>query len=515
MKKLITIFLFFIPFVTFAQGPWEFNTSGNTEGWSATQGSATTPATVFYVTSTNLHYETISGATAVSRNPTFRNATANMDGTTYNSIQISLKNGTAANYLRVYADGTFYTSAITTNDAEYKTYTFIMNKVGTIVSLYFEFKLQDVNAPTGSGNHYVPAAAGLAIDIDYIRPFTYVAPIRNVFDFNTSADLEGFSTLIRATAVQTTDGSDGVLRMTSTGVSALDSKVTLNSSKFTVDGTTNKYAHIRLKNTSKNTKFLLGGLYLPLQTYTTSDANYKTYDFDLSTWTGNQFPELAFGVQNTWSNAGTYAVGAVVISSNSYYVNITGANSPTTPTALTPKTDPTNWVLVGADASWSLSATYNVNDLVIYYNSGTSSYSTYKNLTGINTSTDPSSDNTNWVLVTPTEGSLLDITNSIYIDQIVFDNTAPVLSIKDIFINKTIKKKITSISLYPNPAQDFLNIEAQYPISKLEIFSLSGQKISEFENMNNINVLNLNKGTYLLKITLRYGDPEIIKFIKY
>ena len=514
MKKTITLFLFFVPFFTFAQGPWEFNT-GTTEGWSATQGSGTTAATVFNnATGTNLHYETITGSSNTSRNPTFRNAAANMDGTTYNSIQISLKNGTAANYLRFYADGTFYTSAITTNDATYKTYTFIMNKVGTIASLYFEFKLQDILNPSGSGNSYVPAAAGLPIDIDYIRPFNYVAPIRNVFDFNTPSDLEGFTTLLRASAVQTTDGSDGVLKMTSIGANSNDSKVTLNASTFTVDGTTNKYAHIRMKNTSTNTKFLLGGLYLPLQTYTTSDASYKTYDFDLSAWTGNQFPELAFGVQNTWSNVGTYAIGAVVISSNSYYVNTTGSNSPTTPTALNPKTDPTNWVLVGANAFWSSSATYVVNDLVIYYNSSTSSYSTYKNLTGNNTSTDPSSDNTNWVLVTPTEGSLLDFTNSIYIDQIVFDNTAPVLSLKDVFFPKTAKKKISSIIVYPNPSQDFLNIEAQYPIRKLEIFNLSGQKISEFENANKIDVLNLNKGTYLLKVTLKYGDPEIIKFIK-
>jgi hypothetical protein len=390
MKTKITFLLFILPFFTFAQGPWEFNTAGNTEGWIATQGSAGASGTLT-ATGTFIRYTTITGNSATARNPTFTNATANMNGNAFNSIQIRVKNGSRATYLRVLADGTSYYSIITESDIDYKTYTILLNRTGTIVSIAFEFRLND--GTTGGANYVpqatLPTSVGTNIDIDYVRPFNVVTPTRNVFNFNTASDVEGFTTLTRSTAIQATDGPNGTLKMTATAASTLDSKVALNAGTFTVDGT-NKYAHITLKNSSTNTRFVLtasGVTYFPYQAYTISDATYKTYDFNLSTWgDGNQQPEFGFSVQNTWLATSTYAVNDVVVFQNSNYRNTTGTN-----TATTPKLDPTNWVLQG------------------------------------------------------TEGALLDITNSIFIDNIIFDNVA-VVPTKFGSVNAAAKNKVVEVT---------------------------------------------------------------------
>ena len=390
MKTKITFLLFILPFFTFAQGPWEFNTAGNTEGWIATQGSAGASG-ILTATGTFIRYTTITGTSSTARNPTFTNATANMNGTAFNSIQIRVKNGSRATYLRVLADGTSYYSIITESDIDYKTYTILLNRTGTIVSIAFEFRLYD--GTTGGANYVpqstLPTSVGTNIDIDHIRPFNVVTPTRNVFNFNTASDVEGFTTLTRATAIQATDGPNGTLKMTSSAVSALESKVALNAGTFTVDGT-NKYAHVTLKNSSTNTRFVLnanGITYFPSQAYTISDATYKTYDFNLSTWgDGNQQPEFGFSVQNTWLATSTYAVNDVVVFQNSNYRNTTGTN-----TATTPKLDPTNWVLQG------------------------------------------------------TEGALLDITNSIFIDNIIFDNLA-VVPTKFGSVNAAAKNKVVEVT---------------------------------------------------------------------
>jgi hypothetical protein len=390
MKTKITFLLFILPFFTFAQGPWEFNTAGNTEGWIATQGSAGASG-ILTATGTFIRYTTITGTSSTARNPTFTNATANMNGTAFNSIQIRVKNGSRATYLRVLADGTSYYSIITESDIDYKTYTILLNRTGTIVSIAFEFRLYD--GTTGGANYVpqstLPTSVGTNIDIDHIRPFNVVTPTRNVFNFNTASDVEGFTTLTRSTAIQATDGPNGTLKMTATAASTLDSKVALNAGTFTVDGT-NKYAHITLKNSSTNTRFVLtasGVTYFPYQAYTISDATYKTYDFNLSTWgDGNQQPEFGFSVQNTWLATSTYAVNDVVVFQNSNYRNTTGTN-----TATTPKLDPTNWVLQG------------------------------------------------------TEGALLDITNSIFIDNIIFDNVA-VVPTKFGSVNAAAKNKVVEVT---------------------------------------------------------------------
>ena len=480
MKSKITYLLLILPLLTFAQGPWEFNTASNTEGWSVSQGSAGA-AGILSATGTAIEYTTITGTSATSRNPKFTNATANIDATANNQIEVSVKNGSAATYLRLSAtiDGivTIYNSVITPADVTYKIYTFTLTSTGTISAVSLEFKLGD---GTTSGNNYVPSTTvpstvGTVISIDYIRPRNFVAPIQNTFNFDSTT--EGFTTLTRATAVQATESLRGALMINCNTANVNNGKVSLSPIVFRVEGT-KRYAHITLKNTSTNTLFQLNGkvagvltAFNPVQNYTTSDASYKTYDFDLTTWdSGSQFPELNFGVKTTWLATATYAIGDIVISGNTYCKNTSGANSVS---PAVPHTDTTNWVIVNA--------------------------------TGTIADASPA---TNGAIL----GGALNInvlTNSVYVDSIVFDNIVPsALSTAD-FGNAN-----NTISLYPNPAKEVLNIGSSNSITKIEVYDLLGKKVTSNSNASFVNVAALGKGAYIVKVVQENGSVVAKQFIK-
>ena len=475
MKTKITYLLIILPLLIFAQGPWEFNTPSNSEGWTVSQGSTGAPGNLT-ATGTAIEYTTITGGTSTSRNPTFTNASANVDANINNQIEVNLKNGSGATYLRLSATiggvVTTYNSLITAGNTSYNIYTFNLTATGIISALSLEFKLYD---GTTSGNNYVPQTApstvGTVISIDYIRPKNFVAPIKNTYNFDSTA--EGFINLTRATAVQATESSNGTLKVNCNTANANNGKVSLSPAVYRVEGT-NIYAHITLKNTSNNTLFQLNGkvagvatAFNPIQTYTISDTEYKTYDFDLTTWdNGYQFPELNFGVKATWLATATYLIGDIVISGNTFCKNLTGANSVS---PALPHTDTTNWVIVNA--------------------SGTIA---------------DASPATNGAIL----GGALNInplTNSVYIDSIVFNN---ILSAADFGnVNNT-------ISLYPNPANDVLNISSSNSITKIEVYDIQGRNVATNNNSSNVNVVSLGKGVYIIKVAQENGSVITKQFIK-
>ena len=469
MKTKITYLLLILPLLTFAQGPWEFNTGSGTEGWGVSQGSGTTAGTL-NATATAIEYTTLNGTSGDTSNPKFTNAAANIDATTNNQIEVSVKNGSGATYLILSAtiggDVTSYNSVITAGDTDYKIYRFTYDKTGTITDLSLGFKLSDGLSTTSSGNNYVPKTSstnGKVISIDYIKPKNFVTPTQNTFNFDSTA--EGFTTLTRATAIYETVSTKGTLKIKCNTAAATNTKVALSLGDFRVEGT-NKYAHITLKNNSTNTLFQLNGkvasvvtAFNPIQTYTTSDGDYKTYDFDLSTWDdGYQFPELIFGVKDTWLVTGVYAENDQVIASNSTYKNLTGVN-----TANAPKADIAATTLAATPANW---------------------------------------------LLVGTEGALLDLTGFVYIDSIVFDTTAPTLGTAD-FGNAN-----NTISLYPNPAQEVLNISSSNSITKIEVYDLLGRKVASNNNASDVNVAALGKGAYIVKLVQENGSVIAKQFIK-
>ena len=484
MKTKITYLLLILPLLIFAQGPFNFDTS--TEGFTCNSSAgALAPHTV---TQTGGDLKVVFVAlvnnndplSLTGNNPIIRKTDAGIDvDTNINFIEIRLKNLSAISYLRLCPAllGSNYGSIqISTFDTGYKTYVIDVtawtgNPIGIDI-LCKKF------TGTAAGGAYTPVA-GENILIDYIKPLAYLAtPENNVFNFDATA--EGFTTLTRATAVQITDSGKGTLKINCTTAASTNAKVTLSSLVAHVEGT-NKYAHITLKNTSTNTLFQLNGkasgvatAFNPIQTYTKEDADYKTYDFDLSTWDiGYQFPELNFAVKNTWLATSTYVIGDIVISGNTYCKNKTGINSTGLGTpANVPHTDTANWDIVNALGAVA-DATPSTNGAIV--------------------------------------GGALDInasTNSVYIDSIVFDNVAPALGTTD-FGNAN-----NTISLYPNPAQEVLNVSSTNSITQIEVYDLLGRKVASNNNASEVNVAALEKGAYIVKVLQENGSVIAKQFIK-
>lgn len=463
MKTKITFLFLILPLLNFAQGPFNFDTS--TEGFTCNSTGGAAGAHTVTQSAGDLRVDFVSSQ---GNNPIIKKADANINADNINFIEIRLKNLSAMSYLRLCPSGTGATYGnilITTSDTEYKTYTVDVTAwTGAAVGIDILCKKNTI--ASGSGQGYIPVA-GEYILIDYIKPLAnLVTPEVNVFNFDT--DAQGFTTLTRAAAVQATESSNGTLKINCTTAASTNAKVALSSLIAHVEGT-NKYAHITLKNTSTNTLFQLNGkvagvgtAFNPIQTYTTSDTDYKTYDFDLTTWDdGYQFPELNFAVKDTWSVTGVYAINDQVVSSNSTYKNLTGIN-----TVNSPRAD----IIANAAAVPPLPQ--------------------------------------NWELV-GTEGALLDLTNFVYVDSIVFDNIVPsTLGTADFgYTNNT-------ISLYPNPANDVLNISSSNSITSIEVYDLLGKKVASNNSSSNVNVAAIGKGAYIVKVVQENGSVIAKQFIK-
>ncbi len=71
-----------------------------------------------------------------------------------------------------------------------------------------------------------------------------------------------------------------------------------------------------------------------------------------------------------------------------------------------------------------------------------------------------------------------------------------------------------NINLYPNPVTDMLYVEGESDIKSVVIYNLAGQMITLRNSQNQINVSNLSKGIYAVKITLADGSIVNRKIVK-
>ena len=63
---------------------------------------------------------------------------------------------------------------------------------------------------------------------------------------------------------------------------------------------------------------------------------------------------------------------------------------------------------------------------------------------------------------------------------------------------------VSHIKLYPNPAEDILQIEAteNFQIERIELFDIGGKKVKEFsKNELTLNISGFNSGIYFIKLT--------------
>lgn len=95
---------------------------------------------------------------------------------------------------------------------------------------------------------------------------------------------------------------------------------------------------------------------------------------------------------------------------------------------------------------------------------------------------------------------------SVFIDNICIEESE--MSVND--------SALSSISIYPNPVKDILNISAKKEVKSVSVFDLSGQKIIADAKVPNgqINVSALISGIYIFHFTLESGQVEAFRVIK-
>jgi|TARA_B110000902_G_scaffold76379_1_gene90827 hypothetical protein len=84
--------------------------------------------------------------------------------------------------------------------------------------------------------------------------------------------------------------------------------------------------------------------------------------------------------------------------------------------------------------------------------------------------------------------------SEIRIDEVAMTNEDSTASVNDIFSSK--------ISIYPNPANEFVQISTSETITGVEVYNLIGKKVISSSKLTNnkIDVSNLSKGVYVLKV---------------
>ncbi|SDF79404.1 Por secretion system C-terminal sorting domain-containing protein [Epilithonimonas hungarica] len=85
-------------------------------------------------------------------------------------------------------------------------------------------------------------------------------------------------------------------------------------------------------------------------------------------------------------------------------------------------------------------------------------------------------------------------------------NTSPFLAVSDV-------TKKSSVSVYPNPATDVVNIKSDKKVESVSIYDAAG-KIVKTTAETSINVENFAKGSYIVSIKYADGSKESTKVIK-
>ncbi len=313
MKKTTLLFLLAtLPFVGFAQ---TFNFTNTDDGWTEL-GAVTSANGDTFMTLT-----TVDGD-GTKKNLSVGTMAAAVNTTAVSYVGITIRNNDASgpSYLRVSypkigGDPTkrlYKNVDITTGDTEFKTYwidiTNGTNWVGTMNDIKLHFKA------TGNTDYIVPNNPNnISIDIDKIE-FASSVPTTEKHTYNFDTSDEGWNDLTRCDVAAV----GGNLEVTLTGADK-NSKVGLTG--FHINTTTNKFAHIVLKNNTNDDQLKLvytstvGSKTIPL-VITTMDAAYKTYDFDLGSapeWTGNISDiKLAFDDVTTQEGNGVILVDKIV-----------------------------------------------------------------------------------------------------------------------------------------------------------------------------------------------------------
>ena len=70
------------------------------------------------------------------------------------------------------------------------------------------------------------------------------------------------------------------------------------------------------------------------------------------------------------------------------------------------------------------------------------------------------------------------------------------------------------VSIYPNPTSGILNIQSEKPIRQIQLISMEGKIVRKYNAVNQINIQELPKGVYVVKVQLENGKMEVHKLVK-
>ncbi len=79
------------------------------------------------------------------------------------------------------------------------------------------------------------------------------------------------------------------------------------------------------------------------------------------------------------------------------------------------------------------------------------------------------------------------------------------------------ENQIDALKLYPNPITDVLNIKHSSDIERVEMFTMTGQRLSTNAQKTNhykLDLRNLSSGMYIVKVYLKNGESKAYKVIK-
>lgn len=107
--------------------------------------------------------------------------------------------------------------------------------------------------------------------------------------------------------------------------------------------------------------------------------------------------------------------------------------------------------------------------------------------------------------------SLTDINNSLY-----FITTSTKTLYKYSPEPTAVKRiNVSSLSIYPNPAVDVVEISSEFEIAEVKVLSLDGRQVlAQYGNQNTINISNLRSGVYIVYVIDVTGILSTAKLIK-
>src|SRR5690606_6372753 len=111
------------------------------------------------------------------------------------------------------------------------------------------------------------------------------------------------------------------------------------------------------------------------------------------------------------------------------------------------------------------------------------------------------------------ENHIVENNTTYYVTQTLGDCTSAALAVTVSTLRVADFQKM-KIKLYPNPTNGLLDIETSQEIQSYEVYNLIGQRLLSGSFTGTIDIKDISKGTYIIKLTIPTGEVFTEKVIK-